>query len=95
MTAILTDNRDGTADQMIRFRAQTVTGHEAIEVRFQRSTPADAVAESLADMLGMPGDVPWALRDDNSSAYLDERPIGNQIEPDAQITVTPRTHLGR
>lgn len=94
MTATLVDKRDETADQTIRFRAQGVTGHEAIEVRFQRSTPADAVAETLAEMLGMPKDVPWSLRDDHSSAYLDERPIGDQIESDAQITLTPRTHLG-
>ncbi len=95
MTATVTKKRDETADQTIRFRAQGVTGHEAVEVRFQRSTPADAVAASLAEMLGMPTDVPWSLRDDQSSAYLDDRPIGDQIETDAQITLTPRTHLGR
>lgn len=93
MTTMLTKPGE-IADEMIRFSAQGVTGHQAIEVRFQRATPANAVAESLAEMLGMPADVPWALRDDRSSVYLDDRPIGDQIEPGAQITVTPRTHLG-
>ena len=37
----------------------------------------------------------WALRDDDSSAYLDEsRPIGSQIGPSSRVTITPQTHLG-
>lgn len=93
MTDLMTD-RTHAADPQIRFFAQGVTGHERVEVSFQRSTPAEAVASSLAEMLGMPNDVPWAIRNDESSAYLDERPIGDQIEPGARITVTPKTHLG-
>ena len=93
MTQLLTEPRE-TADPSIRFHAQSVTGHEGIEVSFQRSTPADAVAQSLAEMLGMPTDVPWAIRNDESSAYLDGQPIGTQLEPGARVTVTPKTHLG-
>lgn len=94
MTEILTGRRE-TADPSINFYAQSVTGHERVEVSFQRSTPADTVATSLAEMLGMPVDVPWAIRDDESSSYLDAGPIGDQIEPGARVTVTPKTHLGR
>lgn len=93
MVDLLTEKAP-TADPQIRFFAQGVTGHERVEVSFQRSTPAAAVASSLAEMLGMPGDVPFAIRNDNSSAYLDDRPIGDQIETGAQVTVTPKTHLG-
>ena len=94
MTELLTEPREETADAVIRFHAQGVTGHEGIEVSFQRSTPADAVAQSLAEMLGMPSDVPWAIRNDQSSAYLVDGPIGSQLEPNARVTVTPKTHLG-
>ena len=92
--AILTETQNEAAEPMIRFRAHGVTGSEALEVQFQRSTPVDAVAQSLAEMMAMPADLPWGLRDDRSSAYLDNRPIGEQIEPGAAVSLTPRTHLG-
>ena len=45
--------------------------------------------------MALPDDVAWALRDDDSSTYLDEsRPIGSQIGPGARVTITPQTHLG-
>ena len=93
MTQLLAE-RTENADPSIRFYAQGVTGPERVEVSVQRSTPAEAVAASLAEMLGMPADVPWAIRNDQSSSYLDDGPIGSQLEPGAQVTVTPRTHLG-
>ena len=86
--------RREAAEPMIRFRAHGVTGSEAIDVEFQRSMPSAAVAESLAEMLAMPTDIPWGLRNDRSSAYLDDRPIGEQIESDATVSLTPKTHLG-
>lgn len=90
MSQVMTRARDS----MIRFNAHGVTGSEAVEVEFQRSTPVDAVAQSLAEMLRMPADIPWGLRDDGSSVYLDDRPIGDQIEPGAAVSLTPKTHLG-
>jgi hypothetical protein len=43
----------------------------------------------------LPENVPWALRDEQTSAYLDDaRPIGEQLHPGARVTVTPKTHLG-
>ena len=79
---------------MIKIRAHGVTGSEDVEVEVQRNTPAGAVAQSLAAMLNMPTDIPWGLRDDGSSVYLEDRPIGDQIQPGASISVTPKTHLG-
>ena len=93
MSQVMTQ-KDESAESMIRFRAHGVTGTDAIEVEFQRSAPVDAVAQSLAEMMNMPADVPWGLRDDGSSVYLEDRPIGDQIQPGAAISLTPKTHLG-
>ena len=90
----MTKTEEQSAESMIRFRAHGVTSTESIEVQFQRSTPVDAVARSLAEMMAMPADIPWGLRDDGSSVYLDDRPIGDQIQPDAAVSLTPKTHLG-
>ena len=93
MSQVMT-KKDDSAESMIRFHAHGVTGTDAIEVQFQRSAPVDAVALSLAEMMAMPTDIPWGLRDDGSSVYLDDRPIGDQIQPGAAISLTPKTHLG-
>ncbi len=90
MSQVMTEPRDS----MIRFHAHGVTGSQAIEVEFQRSAPVDSVAQSLAEMMNMPVDIPWGLRDDGSSVYLDDRPIGDQIRPGAAVSLTPKTHLG-
>jgi len=91
-TELLT--RSDNPQAPIRFNARGVTGAQGIEVEFARSTPAGAVASALADMLGMPPDTPWGLRDDNSSEYLTDAPIGDQIHTGASLSVSPRTHLG-
>jgi hypothetical protein len=39
--------------------------------------------------------VPYGLRDDSTGAFLDDaKPIGEQIGPNAKVTITPKTHLG-
>ena len=61
----------------------------------QSSLPAGAVASALARQMSLPSDVPWALRDDATSAFLEDGvAIGDQIDTDARLTVTPKTHLG-
>ncbi len=92
MPEVLIQKRDQGAEA-IRFRAQGVTGADSIDVSFQASTPVDTVASSIAEMLGMPDDVPYALRDNASSVYLEDRPIGDQIEAGTHVTVTPKSHL--
>ena len=94
MNQTSTKPRDETADPRIRFHAHGVTGAQSLEVEFARSTPVDAVAQSLADMMNFPKDVPWGLRDDGSSVYLEDRPIGEVLAPDAHVSLTPKTHLG-
>jgi hypothetical protein len=80
---------------VMTLEASTVTSTRTLDVEVERGLPAGDVTRTLADRMALPEDVPWALRDDGSSVYLDPgRPIGDQVEPGARITVTPKTHLG-
>ena len=78
------------------FEASDVTGmHRVVASDVQRNLPAGAVARALAVRMSLPENVPWALRDETTSAFLDDdKPIGEQIELGAKVTVTPKTHLG-
>jgi len=78
------------------FEATDVTGmHRVVASEVQRALPAGAVAKALAVRMSLPENVPWALRDESTSAFLDDdKPIGEQIELGAKVTVTPKTHLG-
>jgi hypothetical protein len=78
------------------FEATDVTGtHTVTATNVQPSLPAGAVANALAHRMALPTNVPWALRDDATSAFLDDNvAIGDQIITDARLTVTPKTHLG-
>jgi hypothetical protein len=79
----------------LRFSATDVTGTVEMEVAdLQGSVPAGAVAQTLARRMELPTDVPWALRSDSGAFLDDERQIGEQIEADAKVTLTPKTHLG-
>lgn len=79
----------------LRFRATDVTGTLEMDVAdVQDSVPAGAVARTLAQRMELPTNVPWALRDDRGAFLADDRRIGDQIEPGATVTLTPKTHLG-
>ena len=80
----------------LRFFASDVTGtHTLSPSDVDESSPAGTVAAALASQMQLPENVPWALRDDSSSVYLDDAvPIGEQLEPGAQVTITPKAHLG-
>ena len=55
---------------------------------------AGADTDSIRHRMSLPDDVSWSLRNDGSSAYLDEDlPIGDQVEPGDHLTITPKTHL--
>ena len=76
--------------------ATDVTGSHELDVpNIDRSTPAGAVSQALANRLGLPKNVPWGLRNDETADYLDdEAPIGDQIETGSRVVVTPKSHLG-
>ena len=83
-------------DELLSFEAADVTGMQSVTARdVQASARTGAVARALAARMRLPENVPWALRDDATSAFLDDdRPIGEQLGPNAKVTVTPKTHLG-
>jgi hypothetical protein len=81
---------------LLEFEVTDVTGtHTVVAKDVQPSLPAGAVASALANRMSLPSDVPWALRDDATSVFLDDSvAIGDQIATDTRLTVTPKTHLG-
>jgi hypothetical protein len=80
----------------LRLEATDVTGtHTLVASDVQKTLPVGAVTRALASRMSLPANVPWALRDESTSVYLDDtRPIGDQIAPGARVTITPKTHLG-
>ncbi len=88
------DRRSG--GDTLSFAATDVTGSfSLVASEVEKSLPVGAVAAALASKMRLPNDVPWALRDDTTSVFLDDSlPIGDQILPDAHLTITPKTHLG-
>ena len=90
-----TDSLPPPASDVLALRATNVTGTREMPLEVQRGLSAGDVAGSIANLMALPDDVPWVLRDDRSSAFLDEgRPIGEQLAPGARVTITPKTHLG-
>ena len=94
MNKQFSDSSGGTAT--LSLRASDVTGTQTVEASdVQYDLPAGVVASALADGMSLPSNVAWALRDDTTTVFLDDAlPIGEQIAPDAQLTVTPKAHLG-
>lgn len=93
-TAVLA-GEDRPSD-VFSFEAADVTGtYRVVADDVERSLPAGAVAKALASQMNLPENVPWGLRDDSTSAFLDdEQAIGDQIRPGTSVTVTPKAHLG-
>jgi hypothetical protein len=81
---------------LVSFSVNDVTGTISLEKEnIQGSLPVSAVASSLALEMQLPENVPWGLRNDQTSEFLDDqKPISEQIESGTSVTVTPKTHLG-
>lgn len=85
----------GAGDASLSFRVEDVTGTFTIDnYRVDRAVSAGVVASSIARQLSMPESVAWTLRSESTGAYLDDRPIGEQLEPGARTVLTAKTHLG-
>jgi hypothetical protein len=80
----------------LSFSATDVTGMHILDfdgVDGHRSS--SDVAMSVAEMMDLPTNVPYALRDDQSARMLaEDRPLGSQINPGAKLVVIPKAHLG-
>lgn len=80
---------------VLQLNAANVTGTRRLPVEVDAKLSAGAVAESIREAMALPRDVAWALRDDESSAYLDDQlPIGEQVGSGAQVVLYPKAHLG-
>ena len=95
MDNTLSPSNETAGSDMLSFRAEDVTGSHAAVVSVQPSLPAEAVTRSLVVRLELPDHTPFGLRDESTGAFLDDtKPIGEQIQPGARLTVTTKTHLG-
>ena len=96
MQAKISHREQSAASEIpISFMASNITGTQSLPVEVNGGLSVRSVADSIAARMALPDDVAWALRDDDSSTYLDEsRPIGSQIGPSSRVTITPQTHLG-
>lgn len=83
------------SSELFPIRARNVMGTQELPLEVDRGLPAGDLTRSIVNLMALPEDVVWDLRDDRSSAFLDDsRPVGDQVEPGARLTVTPKTHLG-
>ena len=81
--------------QSFQFFARNVTATKTLPVHVAAELSAEAVARAVAELMAMPQDTPWALREDETASFLDgDRPIGEQLRPGARVTLTPKSHLG-
>ena len=80
----------------LSFRVSDVTGTRSLEIDgIDGHRTAGDVAASLAGMLELPSNSPYSLRDDSKARMLlDDRPVGSQVEKDAELVVIPKVHLG-
>jgi hypothetical protein len=79
----------------LAFSASDVTGTNELEFSgIDGYRLASDVAMSVAEAMGLPTNVPWALRDDASARMLEERAVGSQVQTGARLVVLPKSHLG-
>jgi hypothetical protein len=81
----------------VNFTIEEVTGMRSVEVEnVDGHRSAADVATSVASMLELPSNTPYALRDeDHARMLVDERPIGSQVpQTGARLVCIPKSHLG-
>ena len=95
MDAVLAPPVRPVADPL-SFSATDVTGMHTLDfdgVDGHRLT--SDVAMSVAELMELPTNVPYALRDDTSARRLaEDTALGSQINPGAKLVVIPKAHLG-
>jgi hypothetical protein len=81
----------------LSFSVEEVTGMRSVQVQGVDGHRATAdVASSMASMLDLPSNTPYALRDEGQARMLaDDRPIGSQLpQKGARLVCIPKSHLG-
>jgi hypothetical protein len=77
------------------FTAADITGTRSSVASVPPTLPTHSVIETLVAEMSLPQNVPFGLREESTGMFLDDaKPIGEQIGPDAKVTITPKTHLG-
>jgi len=93
-TATTTEGEPVGADTLT-VEVQTVTRSRRCTATLHRDVHADAAAATLAARLQLPANTPYALRSSRTAGFLDDsKTLGEQVEPNERLTLTPKSHLG-
>ncbi|MGE0607276.1 MAG: hypothetical protein AB7O62_09300 [Pirellulales bacterium] len=95
MSTTMSPTLEGIVDPL-RFRVTDVTGQRHLELEMVDGyRTAGDVALTVAELMELPTNSPWALRDEGRGRMLDQdSAVGGQIGTDAELVVIPRSHLG-
>lgn len=53
------------------------------------------VSATIAEVLDLSTEVPWALRDNGTARMLvEDHPLGIQVKQNAELVAIPKSHLG-
>lgn len=79
----------------LSIRASNVMATQELSLDVNPDLNAGDLTRSVVELMSLPDDTVWDLRDDLTSALLDEtRSVGEQLAPGARVTLTPKAHLG-
>ena len=88
------DSEGGPAAGLLSFRVSNVTATRELPLEVDPDVPVADVTRSIADLMSLPDDVGWSLRADRGQFLEENARIGDLLEADTHVTITPRTHLG-
>ncbi len=93
---MMTQAPPGGVSGNLDFMVSDVTGLHVLnfeDVDGHRST--SEVAASIASLMDLPPNIPYALRDEARAKMLvDDSSLGSQVDPGAKLVLTPKVHLG-
>jgi hypothetical protein len=83
----------------LNVKVRDVTGVNSAELRLDPSLRVSAVAEAVANRLALPSDTTWALRSEQTAAFLDnDKSLADALGPgehtEVALVATPKAHLG-
>ena len=80
----------------LSFSVSDVTGLHVLDLEnVDGHRTVGDVATSIASLMDLPANIPYALRDDTRAKMLvDDSPLGNQVDLGAKLVLTPKVHLG-
>ena len=94
-TSVATEAHDEGGGDTLTVEVQTVTRSRRCTATLHRDVHADKAAASLAARLQLPANTPYALRSSRTAGFLDDaKTLGEQVEQNERLTLTPKSHLG-